>query len=230
MGRIWLKRIFGDFQGQPGLNITNRRRCTMSMVSSFLRALKNRNDCPILCSHYLHRQRKQSKVPTTKIYRQILVSTRSGLDYFIVLAYLFAFAMYLSAKALIGQSLYNQISATAVTLFKEASSHALSRGLILADTKFEFGLISTEPDSPQQLILIDEVLTPDSSRYWPSDCYQVGKPQPSFDKQFLRDWLTGAGFKKGLEKGVDGQGWLIEEAIMKKTKTKYEEAVRMLTS
>jgi len=168
----------------------------------------------------------------TKIYRQILVSTCFRLDYFIVLAYLFAFAVTpLLARDLIGESLYNQISATAIALFKEASSHALSRGLILADTKFEFGLISsTDPNSPKQLILIDEVLTPDSSRYWPSECYQIGKPQLSFDKQFLRDWLTGVGFKKGLEEGVDGKGWFIDEAVVKKTKTKYEEAARMLIS
>jgi len=135
------------------------------------------------------------------------------------------------ARELIGESLYEQISATAITLFKTASSHALSRGLILADTKFEFGLVSsTDPGLPTRLILIDEVLTPDSSRYWPSEGYEAGKPQPSFDKQFLRDWLTGAGFKKGLEQGVNGDGWLIDEGIVTKTKKKYEEAVRLLTS
>jgi phosphoribosylaminoimidazole-succinocarboxamide synthase len=119
----------------------------------------------------------------------------------------------------------------ALDTFKEASSHAHSRGLILADTKFEFGLVSsTDPSSPKQLILIDEVLTPDSSRYWPSEGYEAGKPQPSFDKQFLRDWLVGVGFRKGLEEGVDGEGWFIDEVIVTKTKKKYEEAVRMLTS
>lgn len=136
-----------------------------------------------------------------------------------------------SAKEQIGESLYNQISTTALALFKEASSHALSRGLILADTKFEFGLVpSTDPSAPQQLILIDEVLTPDSSRYWPSKGYEAGQPQPSFDKQFLRDWLVGVGFKKGLEGGKDGTGWIIDEEIITKTRKKYEEAVRMLTS
>jgi len=136
-----------------------------------------------------------------------------------------------SAKELIGESLYNQISATAIALFKKASSYAAARGLILADTKFEFGLVSTaDPSFAKQLILIDEVLTPDSSRYWPSEGYKAGKPQPSFDKQFLRNWLTGVGFKKGLEAGKDGKGWVVDEEIVIKTKEKYDEAVRMLTS
>lgn len=118
-----------------------------------------------------------------------------------------------------------------MALFQAASSHAHSRGLILADTKFEFGLVPTaDPSLPKRLVLIDEVLTPDSSRYWPSEGYQSGQPQPSFDKQFLRDWLTKVGFKKGLERGVDGQGWVIDETIVMKTKAKYEEAVQLLTS
>jgi phosphoribosylaminoimidazole-succinocarboxamide synthase len=117
-----------------------------------------------------------------------------------------------------------------LALYKEASSHALSHGLILADTKFEFGLVSSEPNSPKQLILIDEVLTPDSSRFWPADGYEAGKPQPSFDKQFLRDWLVSVGYQKGLEGGVDGNGWVIDEVIVTKTKDKYEEAIRKLTS
>jgi len=91
------------------------------------------------------------------VYHQILISTCSGLDYLIILVYLFAFAD-LSAKDLISESLYNQISATDIALFKEASLCALFWGLILADTNFKCGLISfTDPNLPIQLILIDEV-------------------------------------------------------------------------
>ena len=77
-----------------------------------------------------------------------------------------------------------------------------TRGLIIADTKFEFGLV----DHGNELILIDEALTPDSSRYRPLEGYAPGRGQPSFDKQYLRDWLTSQGFRKGLEDGPDGQG------------------------
>ena len=75
----------------------------------------------------------------------------------------------------------------------EGAAYALERGLILADTKFEFGLLPS-PNAPsgKQLVLIDELLTPDSSRYWAADAYEKGKPQASFDKQYLRDWLIGS--------------------------------------
>ena len=98
----------------------------------------------------------------------------------------------------------------------------------MADTKFEFGLLGPE----KELILIDEVLTPDSSRYWPAAQYEVGHGQPSFDKQFLRDWLVSQGFKKGLESGPSGkeeQGWVIDEEVVEGTSRRYQEAVDMLT-
>lgn len=100
----------------------------------------------------------------------------------------------------------------------------MTRGLILADTKFEFGtdLVTGE------VILIDELLTPDSSRYWPADRYEAGGSQPSFDKQFLRDWLTSSGFKKGLEDGLDGNGWEMTSAVVEGTKKRYEEAWHLL--
>jgi phosphoribosylaminoimidazole-succinocarboxamide synthase len=94
--------------------------------------------------------------------------------------------------------------------------------VILADTKFEFGLVGDE------LVLIDEVLTPDSSRYWPSVGYVAGGPQPSFDKQFLRDWLVEQGFKKGLEKGKDGNGWTIDEQVVEGTRERYQQVVDLL--
>ncbi|ESK87760.1 phosphoribosylaminoimidazole-succinocarboxamide synthase [Moniliophthora roreri MCA 2997] len=136
------------------------------------------------------------------------------------------------AARLLGQNLYDQVSQASLKLYSEAASYAHSRGLILADTKFEFGLIpSTSKPGEEELILVDEVLTPDSSRYWPLEGYEPGKTQPSFDKQYLRDWLVSAGFRKGLEsgrQGEEGQGWLIDENVVQGTKRRYEEAVKML--
>lgn len=75
---------------------------------------------------------------------------------------------------------------------------------------------------------MDELLTPDSSRYWPLEGYAPGGPQPSFDKQYLRDWLVSSGFKKGLESGLHGDGWTIDEKVVEGTKKRYEEAVSLL--
>jgi phosphoribosylaminoimidazole-succinocarboxamide synthase len=138
----------------------------------------------------------------------------------------------ISAAQLIGQELYNQLSSKAVQLYKEASEYAASRGLILADTKFEFGLISSPATGNEELILIDELLTPDSSRYWPAATYAPGGSQPSFDKQYLRDWLTSSGFRKGLESGPaghEGEGWTMIESVVEGTKRRYSEAYSLLT-
>ncbi|KAJ6515443.1 phosphoribosylaminoimidazole-succinocarboxamide synthase [Mycena sanguinolenta] len=141
------------------------------------------------------------------------------------------------AAALIGDALYAQVSKAALALYTTASEYALARGLILADTKFEFGLVpaSTSADATQELFLVDELLTPDSSRYWPAEGYEAGRAQPSFDKQYLRDWLVGAGFRKGLEAGpadAEGksgnEGWVIEESVVEGTRKRYEEVVAML--
>jgi phosphoribosylaminoimidazole-succinocarboxamide synthase len=86
---------------------------------------------------------------------------------------------------LVGSGLAHQIRDVALRLYRDAQAFAAKRGIIIADTKFEFGL-----DDDDQLILMDEVLTPDSSRYWPADQYRAGHNPPSFDKQFLRDWLS----------------------------------------
>jgi phosphoribosylaminoimidazole-succinocarboxamide synthase len=102
-----------------------------------------------------------------------------------------------------------------VELYTTAAEYAATRGLIIADTKFEFGLVDGE------LILIDEALTPDSSRYWPQEGYAPGRSQPSFDKQYLRDWLTSQGFRKGLEVGPDGQGWTMSEEVVQGTRERY---------
>ena len=83
-----------------------------------------------------------------------------------------------------GQTLAEQVREASLTLYKEAAAYAKERGIIIADTKFEFGL-----DDNGVLTLIDEVLTPDSSRFWPADQYQVGISPPSFDKQYVRDYL-----------------------------------------
>ena len=95
--------------------------------------------------------------------------------------------------------------------------YASGRGIIIADTKFEFGLVDDE------LILIDEVLTPDSSRFWPADEYKPGSGQPSFDKQFVRDWLTQSGWDK------NSQPPELPAEIVEKTRAKYIEAFEQLT-
>jgi len=120
------------------------------------------------------------------------------------------------AAALIGQELYDRVSDIALKLYIAAAEHAATRGLIIADTKFEFGLIDNG-----ELILIDEALTPDSSRYWPLEGYSPGHSQPSFDKQYLRDWLTSQGFRKGLEDGPEGQGWTMSEEVVQGTRERY---------
>ncbi|KAG8740430.1 Bifunctional purine biosynthetic protein ade1 [Ceratobasidium sp. 428] len=134
-----------------------------------------------------------------------------------------------TAAKIIGRDLCDRISSVAVRIYKEAAEYAASRGVILADTKLEFGLIELDGQEPQ-LILIDEVLTPDSSRYWPAAGYKPGQSQPSFDKQYLRDWLTAEGFKKGLESGKDGQGWTMTDDVVQGTRKRYQEAWDLLTA
>lgn len=94
------------------------------------------------------------------------------------------------AKAMIGQTLFDNVQDTALAIYSQARDYAAERGILVADTKFEFGTIGGE------LILIDEVLTPDSSRFWPASGYKPGQGQPSFDKQYVRDWLESIGFNK----------------------------------
>ena len=101
-----------------------------------------------------------------------------------------------------------------IALYQKCADYALSRGIIIADTKFEFGL-----DENGQIVLGDEMLTPDSSRFWPADGYEAGHSQPSFDKQFARDWL----------KANPGNDWTLPEDIVQKTIEKYQQAYRLLT-
>ncbi|KAI0630774.1 SAICAR synthetase [Trametes polyzona] len=137
------------------------------------------------------------------------------------------------AASIIGPELYAKVERAALTLYREAADFALTRGLILADTKFEFGLVPAADGSGRdELILVDELLTPDSSRYWPAAEYAPGGPQPSFDKQYLRDWLTRTGFRKGLESGPEGragEGWVMDESVVQGTRKRYLEALEMLT-
>lgn len=102
-------------------------------------------------------------------------------------------------------------------MYTEAASYAIQRGIIIADTKFEFGL-----DKAGQLYLIDEVLTPDSSRFWPADQYQPGQNPPSFDKQFVRDWLE----KQDWNKKAPAPE--LPQDILQRTVEKYREALHRL--
>lgn len=134
------------------------------------------------------------------------------------------------AASIVGQDTYDKISASAIQLYKAAAEYALTRGLILADTKFEFGLVPSLSGG-EELILVDELLTPDSSRYWPAEGYKPGGPQPSFDKQYLRDWLTRVGFRKGFEsgpEGKEGKGWEMEPDVIEGTRERYLEALKLL--
>ena len=122
------------------------------------------------------------------------------------------------AGALIGEPLVARVRDLTLALYAAGAAHAESRGIILADTKFEFGVTDTG-----ELILIDEVMTPDSSRYWPMDQYAPGGPQPSFDKQFVRDYLERIHWNK--QPPVPS----LPEDVVERTRDKYLEAFRRLT-
>lgn len=119
--------------------------------------------------------------------------------------------------AAIGRELAAHVKEAAVALYLKASQYAGERGIILADTKFEFGIVDTK------LTLVDEVLTPDSSRFWPADRYRPGSSPESFDKQFLRDYLKSSGWKK-----TDPAPKLPEEVVLN-TRARYIEALKRLS-
>jgi phosphoribosylaminoimidazole-succinocarboxamide synthase len=119
---------------------------------------------------------------------------------------------------ILGAELAEQVRATSLRVYSECAAYALSRGIIIADTKFEFGL-----DAEGHLHLIDEVLTPDSSRFWPADQYAPGTSPPSFDKQFVRDYL------ETLDWDKTPPGPELPQEIIDKTAEKYREAERRLT-
>ena len=118
---------------------------------------------------------------------------------------------------LIGPALAVQVRDVSLALYQAAAEYALTRGIIIADTKFEFGL-----DESGQLVWIDEALTPDSSRFWPADQYRPGSNPPSFDKQFVRDWLEASGWNK------QAPGPALPAEIVAKTSEKYREAMARL--
>jgi phosphoribosylaminoimidazole-succinocarboxamide synthase len=131
---------------------------------------------------------------------------------------------YAEVEKRIGQELAAKIKEVSIRLYKEASIYAASKGIIIADTKFEFGL-----DENNALVLMDEVLTADSSRFWPAASYQVGSNPPSFDKQFVRDWLESV--------RLDGKPWnksapapKLPDDVIEKTAAKYREALATLTA
>jgi phosphoribosylaminoimidazole-succinocarboxamide synthase len=121
-------------------------------------------------------------------------------------------------KKLIGSELSTQVSQKAIQLYSEAAAYAATRGILIADTKFEFG-----QDKGGKLYLIDEALTPDSSRFWPKDQYRVGISPPSFDKQFVRDWLEAQKWNKQPPAPA------LPADVLARTAQKYEEALRLLT-
>ncbi|HMF98276.1 MAG TPA: phosphoribosylaminoimidazolesuccinocarboxamide synthase [Vicinamibacterales bacterium] len=131
------------------------------------------------------------------------------------------------AADLVGKRVLERVRDLTLRLYAEGSAHAESRGIIVADTKFEFGLLPLEDDDNRRVedrvILIDEVLTPDSSRFWPADTYKPGGPQPSFDKQFVRDYLERINWNKQPPvPSLPGE-------VVVKTREKYVEAFRRLT-
>ena len=121
------------------------------------------------------------------------------------------------AARIVGSATAERSRAASLKIYNFAREYARQRGIIIADTKFEFGLFDG------QLILIDEVLTPDSSRFWPADQYQPGKSQPSFDKQFVRDYLETLDWNKTPPAPA------LPEEVVAKTQTKYLEAYERLT-
>jgi phosphoribosylaminoimidazole-succinocarboxamide synthase len=118
----------------------------------------------------------------------------------------------------VGKDLMTRLRDTSLAIYKAASEHALARGIIIADTKFEFGLQDGSPDP----ILIDEALTPDSSRFWPADKYKPGGPQPSFDKQYLREYLQGLVDSGKWDKSDPGPA--LPADLVERTLAKYAEA------
>jgi phosphoribosylaminoimidazole-succinocarboxamide synthase len=120
---------------------------------------------------------------------------------------------------LIGADLTRQVREASLQLYTRATEYARERGIIIADTKFEFGL-----DASGALRVMDEVLTPDSSRFWPADTYKPGSSPPSFDKQYIRDYLETLGWNK------QAPGPKLPRVVIERTRAKYVEALQRLTS
>ncbi|HEY7657099.1 MAG TPA: phosphoribosylaminoimidazolesuccinocarboxamide synthase [Burkholderiales bacterium] len=123
------------------------------------------------------------------------------------------------AQKIVGADLAAKVRAVSIQLYSEAAAYAKSRGIIIADTKFEFGT-----DEKGALVLIDEILTPDSSRFWPAAGYRVGMSPPSFDKQIVRDWLETQPWNKKAPAPK------LPPEVLRKTSEKYQEVLRLLAS
>jgi phosphoribosylaminoimidazole-succinocarboxamide synthase len=122
------------------------------------------------------------------------------------------------AEKIVGAALAQKVRALSIRLYSEAAGHAKTRGIIIADTKFEFGT-----DAAGNLVLIDEILTPDSSRFWPAAEYRVGTSPPSFDKQIVRDWLESQPWNKKAPAPK------LPAEVLEKTSERYQEVLRLLT-
>ena len=120
-------------------------------------------------------------------------------------------------KKLIGEEDAEKIKELSLKIYKEGAEYARKKGIIIADTKFEFGKID------DQIILVDEILTPDSSRFWPADLYEPGKSQPSFDKQYVRDYLSSTGWDKNSDPPN------LPPEVVSETQNKYQEAYERIT-
>jgi len=120
---------------------------------------------------------------------------------------------------LMGEARADEVRTAALALYSQAAEYAATKGIIIADTKFEFGV-----DESGKMYLIDEALTPDSSRFWPAESYRVGSNPPSFDKQFVRDWLEASGWNK------QPPAPQVPADVLQKTSDKYHEALRRLMS
>ena len=125
------------------------------------------------------------------------------------------------AAAIAGRDVVARLRALTLELYRRGAAHAEAQGIIVADTKFEFGFLGG--DTPDHLVLIDEALTPDSSRFWPMEAYAPGRPQPSFDKQYVRDYLEGLRWDK--QPPVPP----LPDEVVARTREKYLEAFRRLT-
>lgn len=120
-------------------------------------------------------------------------------------------------KEILGDELAEKVKNATINIYKKCADYALSKGIIIADTKFEFGL-----DENGNLVLGDEVLTPDSSRFWPLNDYEIGRSQKSFDKQYLRDWLSSNGYRNNPPAELP-------EDVLETTRNKYIEAYEKIT-
>jgi phosphoribosylaminoimidazole-succinocarboxamide synthase len=120
-------------------------------------------------------------------------------------------------KEIIGEEEAEKIKELSLKIYNEGAKYALDKGIIIADTKFEFGKLADE------IILVDELLTPDSSRFWPADLYDPGKSQPSFDKQYVRDYLTSTGWDKNSDPPH------LPDNVIEETQKKYQEAYKKIT-